>query len=162
MNSVIVLENPRQWDCSVTVRLGPLDVAARATVVRAIDVAQGGYLVFIPPDRAGVTLTYHAPELWRLTETYVSLSASGGTPKSCPPLGQCYQQGECDPGDGQCKAVLKPDGTPCPDGTCQQGTCQKRRRCFFCCTAPTSEVPPLTPTLAVLVLLLRGAWRRRR
>jgi hypothetical protein len=53
-----------------------------------------------------------------------------GTPHVCQPMGQCYEEGVCNPVSAQCEYALKADGTPCDDGnlctridTCQQGQC---------------------------------------
>ncbi|MGF1512023.1 MAG: TonB-dependent receptor [Myxococcota bacterium] len=46
---------------AATLRLGPFDLGIEGAVVRARDVENDAFLVFIPPDRASLSLTYHAP-----------------------------------------------------------------------------------------------------
>ena len=41
----------------------------------------------------------------------------------CPPLDACHAPGTCDPTNGTCSSPVLPDGTICPGGVCQAGTC---------------------------------------
>ena len=53
-----------------------------------------------------------------------------GTPKDCTAPNECYEVGACNPANGQCTFVKKPNGTACGGGstgcsvdTCQEGAC---------------------------------------
>jgi len=63
-------------EANVTLHAGPIDVAGQMSVVRARDVQNDRYLVYIPPDRQGMSITYRAPELWRLSKTFFSVSGT--------------------------------------------------------------------------------------
>jgi MYXO-CTERM domain-containing protein len=41
----------------------------------------------------------------------------------CTAKGPCENDGACDPKSGECLKSNKPDGTPCPSGTCIAGSC---------------------------------------
>jgi len=47
----------------------------------------------------------------------------GKTNTSCPEPGACHAQGVCEPSTGRCSAPVLPDGTVCPGGFCESGTC---------------------------------------
>ncbi len=47
----------------------------------------------------------------------------GGNSIVCPGEDHCHYAGTCDPLTGACSASPKPDGTPCPGGTCIGGSC---------------------------------------
>lgn len=46
----------------------------------------------------------------------------GATNVECP-ADACHAEGTCDPKSGSCSAAVLPDGTVCPGGVCQTGTC---------------------------------------
>ncbi len=54
----------------------PVSLDGQLSVVRARDVTNRGFLVFVPPGRYRLGVTYHWPEVWRLRNGYVSV---GGT-----------------------------------------------------------------------------------
>jgi iron complex outermembrane recepter protein len=54
----------------------PVSLDGQLQVVRARDVTHDGFLVFVPPGRYRLGLTYQFPEVWRLRKGYVS---AGGT-----------------------------------------------------------------------------------
>ena len=54
----------------------PVSIDGQLSVVRARDVTNRGFLVFVPPGRYRLGVTYHWPEVWRLRNGYVSV---GGT-----------------------------------------------------------------------------------
>ena len=54
--------------------LAPVEVALAASIVRADDLTNGGFLAFVPPDRGKATVTYKAPDVGNLRKTFVSLS----------------------------------------------------------------------------------------
>ena len=47
----------------------------------------------------------------------------GGDSVVCTPEDDCNNEGSCEPLTGLCSALPKPDGTPCPGGTCFNGVC---------------------------------------
>lgn len=53
-----------------------LDLGAQVAVVRARNVGDDSFLVFVPPDRARASATYTRHELWGLPKTSVSLSST--------------------------------------------------------------------------------------
>jgi iron complex outermembrane receptor protein len=54
----------------------PVSITGQLAVVRARDVTDRGYLVFVPPGRYRLGVTYRWPEVWKLRNGYVSV---GGT-----------------------------------------------------------------------------------
>ncbi|MCX4245325.1 TonB-dependent receptor [Paraliomyxa miuraensis] len=54
----------------------PVSIDGQLSVVRARDVTHQGFLVFVPPGRYRLGVTYRWPEAWRLRNGYVSV---GGT-----------------------------------------------------------------------------------
>jgi len=54
----------------------PVSLDGQLAVVRARDVTHDGFLVFVPPGRYRLGVTYRWPEVWRLRNGYVSV---GGT-----------------------------------------------------------------------------------
>jgi iron complex outermembrane receptor protein len=54
----------------------PVSIDGQLQVVRARDVTHRGFLVFVPPGRYRLGVTYRWPEVWRLRDGYVSV---GGT-----------------------------------------------------------------------------------
>ena len=56
-------------------------------------------------------------------EACLSGVCEGGTARNCPALNECHLEGACEPATGMCSTPLKPDGTPCADGVCQNGAC---------------------------------------
>jgi iron complex outermembrane recepter protein len=54
----------------------PVSITGQLAVVRARDVTNQGFLVFVPPARYRLGVTYRWPEVWRLRNGYVSV---GGT-----------------------------------------------------------------------------------
>ena len=50
--------------------------------------------------------------------------ACQGALKECAPENDCHDPGVCDPVDGSCSELVKPDGSPCPGGgVCMDGQC---------------------------------------
>jgi MYXO-CTERM domain-containing protein len=47
----------------------------------------------------------------------------GANPLQCEPLDGCHVAGVCEPSTGECSDPQVPDGTPCPGGSCQAGSC---------------------------------------
>jgi len=47
----------------------------------------------------------------------------GASNVECPPVDACHAEGTCDPANGMCSSPVLPDGTICPGGVCQAGTC---------------------------------------
>lgn len=45
----------------------------------------------------------------------------------CPAADVCHADGACNPSTGTCSTPVLPDGTICPDGVCQAGTCVPKR-----------------------------------
>ena len=56
-------------------RHGQFDLGIQGSVVRATQADNGEFLLFIPSDRVRTELTYMLPELQRLIEPYLSVSA---------------------------------------------------------------------------------------
>ena len=54
----------------------PVSFDGQISIVRAIDVANQQFLVFVPADRYRLGVTYHWPEFWKFTHGFVSV---GGT-----------------------------------------------------------------------------------
>ncbi|WP_437550013.1 MYXO-CTERM sorting domain-containing protein [Sorangium sp. So ce367] len=46
-----------------------------------------------------------------------------GSPVTCAPPDACHEAGTCDPATGACSNPERPDGAPCPGGTCVDGLC---------------------------------------
>ncbi len=46
-----------------------------------------------------------------------------GEVQVCAPADACHDFGACDPTSGTCTNPVKPDGQPCPGGTCAAGLC---------------------------------------
>ena len=64
-------------EAGATFRFGPFDLGLEAALVRAEDVQNGAFLVFIPPDRGTASLTYNLPPLGGIfSDTFVTLSGS--------------------------------------------------------------------------------------
>lgn len=47
----------------------------------------------------------------------------GGLPIACPKPDECHEPADCDPSIGTCDYKVKADGSPCPNGACQAGSC---------------------------------------
>jgi hypothetical protein len=62
-------------------------------------------------------------------DTCSGATCVGATPKDCPPLDACHDQGACDTETGNCIAVPKADGATCDDSNpctvdaCKSGVC---------------------------------------
>lgn len=54
----------------------PIEVDGQASWVRARELAGGDGLMFIPPDRYRLGVTYHWPDVWRLRGGYVTVRGS--------------------------------------------------------------------------------------
>jgi hypothetical protein len=55
---------------------------------------------------------------------------------TCPPPPACHSSDGCNPATGECDVSPLPDGTDCPDGTCQSG---------ICVPTPDAGVPDASP-----------------
>lgn len=53
-----------------------LEVGAQASLVRAKDIDDGSYLVFVPADRVRGSFTYHAPDLGSLRKSFATVTAT--------------------------------------------------------------------------------------
>lgn len=54
----------------------PVSVDGQVSLVRAVDVTNLEYLVFVPPDRYRLGVTYRWPEVWRLRNGYVGVQGT--------------------------------------------------------------------------------------
>jgi hypothetical protein len=62
-------------------------------------------------------------DLCTQADTCQNGACTAGSPVACSPLDVCHDAGTCVPQTGVCSSPPKPNGTPCPGGTCQAGTC---------------------------------------
>jgi MYXO-CTERM domain-containing protein len=93
----------------------------------------------------------------------------------CAPADACHDFGACDPTVGMCTNPVKPDGQPCPGGTCAGGVCVvtpgedggqsdaggPAGSAAAGCQCDVSRSPS-SGTLAVALGLLLLGWRRPR
>lgn len=49
---------------------------------------------------------------------------AAGAPVVCEEPDSCHEASACDPATGRCDEIPKPDGEPCPEGTCNAGICE--------------------------------------
>ncbi|MEO7329029.1 MAG: MYXO-CTERM sorting domain-containing protein [Minicystis sp.] len=71
------------------------------------------------PDGAGCT----DGNLCTLDDSCQGGVCVAGAPLECPALDDCHEAGNCSKTTGQCSKPKKPNGSPCPGGTCQTGKC---------------------------------------
>lgn len=57
-------------ELGLTMRFGPVDVDLQGALVRGQDVTRDAPLVFVPPDRGRVAVTYHPPDFGPLEDNY--------------------------------------------------------------------------------------------
>jgi len=132
----------------------------------------GTGLCSITPLNEGTACT--DPAACVLAGTCTAGVCSGGT-TPCVPEDDCHEFGVCDGTTGLCSNPAKPDGLPCPGGTCAAGICaatgtggsgaaaMARSGCT-CGTAGQLGDGTLAPALGLLLLALRrrsGAKRPR-
>lgn len=80
----------------------------------------------------------------------------------CGPPEVCHGEGSCDPKNGSCQFPILPDGTICPDGTCEAGNCVVKQRTIFIvgggCACSLVTTNPENSLSATFIALLFSAF----
>lgn len=85
---------------------------------------------------------------------------------TCPPAEVCHEEGTCNAADGNCVYPVLPDGTICPEGTCQAGICVVKQRTILIVgggCACSLEVEKTENSISATIVVFAGlALARRR